>query len=101
MTTPKRLTRKLFWEHWPEVAEGFEWTEGGLLRAGAHCPLSAVAERLGHPVRSSIDVERLDAAIGRRHRPQWARDVIAAADRKEAWTATYRRLVKHIQEPSP
>lgn len=98
MTAPKRLTRKLFWGRWPEVAPGFEWTEGGLLRAGSHCPLSAVAERLGHPVRSSISIEPLDAAIGRRPRPQWARDVIGAADGRGWKAATYRRLVEHIPE---
>lgn len=100
MTAPKRLTRRLFWRHWPEVAPGFAIGKFSLMRDGSgHCPLTAVAARVGFPVRDSADVGAvLLRPYSRKYEyPAWANDVIAAADGSTDRPA-YRRLVEHIPE---
>lgn len=101
MPKPKRLTRKAFWEHWPEVATDFRIDKYGQMRADstmlgrAHCPVSAVAAKLGMPVRHAGLINScFGGGIGR---PAWADSVILAADGIEEG-ATYRRLVEHIPE---
>jgi hypothetical protein len=100
------VTERAFWEHWPEVAKGFVvWH--GLLRSAnrKHCPITAVAERIGGESVDCVEVATVLRRVGDRV-PKWADEVIAGADLEwgqleRPYETTRRRLLKYVPGATP